>query len=58
MSYFLTLRAGLPGRHQFSRFAFTSFEEAHASAERAFVSKGVDYLIESDRGPVTYRLIS
>jgi hypothetical protein len=56
MSYSLTLRTGLPGSHQFSRYAFASFEEAHASAERAFVPNAADYLIEDDRGPVTYRL--
>jgi hypothetical protein len=57
MSYFLTLRAGLPGSHQFSpRNVFASLEEAHRAVERAFVSRGVEYLIEDERGPITYRL--
>jgi hypothetical protein len=57
MSYFLILRTGLPGSHQYSpRYAFKSFERAHTSAECAFSSKGADYLIEDERGPITYRL--
>jgi hypothetical protein len=56
MSYSLTLRTGLPGSHQFSRYAFAFFEEAHPSAECAFVSRGADYLIEGDRDPIIYRL--
>jgi hypothetical protein len=56
MTHFVTLRTGLPGSHQFSRYASVSFEDAHASAERAFVSKMADYLIEDYRGPITYRL--
>ena len=55
MSYFLTLRTGLSGNHQFSpRYVFASFEQAHASAECAFISKGAEYLIEDERGPITY----
>ena len=57
MSYFLTLRTGLPGDRQFSlRYTFASFEQAHATAESAFVSKEAEYVIEDARGPVTYRL--
>ncbi len=57
MSYFLTLRTGLPGNHQFSpRSVFNSFEEALGSAETMFASKQAEYLIEDDRGPITYRL--
>jgi hypothetical protein len=57
MSYFMTMRTGLPGSHQFSpRNAFASFEQAHDAAERAFASKGAEYLIEDEYGPVTYRL--
>ena len=57
MSYFLTLRTGLPGSHQFSpRSVFSSFEEASESGEFAFVSKQAEYLIEDERGPITYRL--
>ena len=57
MSFFLTLRTGLPGSHQFSpRYVFASFEQALSSAECAFVSKGAEYLVEDERGPVTYHL--
>lgn len=36
MSYFLILRTGLPGSHQFSpRYVFASIDEAHETAERA-----------------------
>ena len=56
MSYFLTLRTGLPGSHQFTRYVFASPEEAHASAECAFASRGAEYLIEDERGPITYGL--
>jgi hypothetical protein len=57
MSYFLALRTGLPGNHQFSpRSVFSSFEEAAESAEFAFASKQAEYLIEDERGPITYRL--
>lgn len=57
MSYFMVLRAGLPGSHQFSpRYVFASFDEAHEAAERAFVSMGVEYLLEDERGPISYRL--
>jgi hypothetical protein len=57
MSYFLTLRTGLPGNHQFSpRYCFASFERTHTSAECAFVSKEAEYIIEDERGPITYRL--
>jgi hypothetical protein len=57
MSYFVTFRRGWPGNYQFSpRSVFASLEDAHASAERAFASEQVEYLIEDERGPVTYRL--
>jgi hypothetical protein len=57
MSYFLTVRTGLPGGHQFKRAVFGSLESAHKSAEHAFASMGAEYLIEDERGrPVTYRL--
>ena len=59
MSCFLTMRTGLPGSHQFSpRYAFVSFEEAYASAECAFDSKGAEYLIEDVCGRIAYRLIA
>ncbi len=52
MSFFLTLRTGLPGGHQFSpRYVFASFDQAFSSAECAFASKGVEYLIEDERSP-------
>lgn len=57
MSYSLILRAGLSGDHQFSpRYVFASFEHAHAAAERVSVSRGTEYLIEDERGPIVYRL--
>lgn len=57
MSYFLTMRAGPPGGYQFSpRIAFASFEQARDTGENAFSSKGAEYLIEDERGTVTYRL--
>ena len=57
MSYFLILRSGPPGSHQFSpRYVYASFEKAHASAECFVVTKGAEYLIEDERGPITYRL--
>lgn len=56
MSYFLTLRTGRLGSHQFTRYVFASRQQAHASAECAFVSRGAEYLIEDERGPITYGL--
>ena len=57
MSYFLILRTGLPGTHQYSpRYVFESFEQAYTFAECAFSSKGAEYLIEDERDPSTYRL--
>jgi hypothetical protein len=57
MSYFLILRTGLPGSLQYSPlYVFKSLEQAHTIAERAFSSKGAEYLIEGDHGPITYRL--
>jgi hypothetical protein len=57
MSYFLTLRTGLPDSHQFSpRYIFATFEEASARAECASVAMAAEYLIEDDGGPVIYRL--
>jgi hypothetical protein len=58
MSHFLTLRAGQPGNCRFIRKCYASFEQAYAAAERAFVTGREEYLIEDERGPVTYRLMS
>lgn len=57
MSYFLTLRAGHSGNHQFSpRYVFASFEQAYAAAKPVSVSRGLEYLIEDERGPIAYYL--
>jgi hypothetical protein len=57
MSFFVTFRTGQPGNHQFSpRYIYASFEEAHASAESFFVKRGAKYLIEDERGHITYHL--
>jgi hypothetical protein len=57
MSHFLTMRTGLHGTHQFSpRYAFASLEQAQGAAEHTFASRGAEYLIEDEHGPVPYRL--
>lgn len=51
------MRRDKPRAHQFSpRSVFASFDDAQAAAECALASQGVEYLIEDERGPVTYRL--
>jgi len=53
----VTLRTREPSGYQFSpRYVFASFEQAHAWAERAFVSQRAEYLVENEHGNVTYRL--
>jgi len=56
MSYFLTLRTGRPSAYQFGHSVYASLEQAQAAGERAFPSRGAEYLIEDERGPIAYRL--
>jgi len=56
MSYSLTQRTATISGYQFRRRIFSSYEEAELEAKRTFASSGTEYLIEDDRGPISYRV--
>lgn len=56
MSYSLTQRTATVSGYQFRRRLFLSYEEAELEAESSFVFSGTEYLIEDNRGPISYRV--
>ena len=56
MSYSLSQRTAITGGYTFQRRNFSSYEQAEVEAERGFACSGTEYLIEDDRGPISYRV--